>query len=103
MRLDPRFLLPAALAATAIAIPAGTAGADPKDTGACPDGFMGPFPIGAFVGHDNNNNEFVCVKNNQMNVVFKDDNCNPNCDGDDLLLPDALLAPADTYADDILP
>ena len=100
MKLDPRFVLPAFLAAAALAIPAG-AGADPPATGACPDDFMGPFPIGAFVGHDNNQNGAVCVKNNQMNVVFKDDNCNPHCDGDDLTIVAPLLTNA--YEDDILP
>ena len=98
MRFDPRFVLPAVLAAAALAIPAG-AGAKPKDTGACPDDFMGPFPIGAVVGHDNNDNGFVCVKENSMNIVFKDDNCNPNCDQDDLTLIAPLLT--DAYTDDI--
>ena len=101
MRLDPRFLLPAALAAAAIAIPAGSATADPPATGACPDHFVGPFPIGAVVGHDGNGNGFVCVKENQMNLVFKDDNCNPNCDSDDLTVVAPLLTNA--YEDDVLP
>ena len=90
MRLDLRFVLPAALAAAALAIPAGNAAGDPPATGACPDGFMGPFLIGDVVGHDNNDNGMVCVKAANMNLVFKDDNCNPNCDQDDLLLPTAI-------------
>jgi hypothetical protein len=102
MKLDPRFVLPAALAAVALAIPAGTATGDPPATGACPDNFMGPFPIGAVVGHDNNDNGAVCVKETNMHLVFKDDNCNPNCDQDDLLLPVAIGL-EDTYEDDLLP
>jgi hypothetical protein len=101
MRFDPRFLVPAALAAAALAIPAGTATADPPATGACPDNFMGPFPIGFITDKDKNGNEMVCVKQNQMNIVFKDDNCNPNCDQDDLSPLAPLLQEA--YADDILP
>ena len=102
MKLDLRFVLPAALAAAALAIPAGNAVGDPPATGACPDGFMGPFPIGDIGGKDKNGNGFVCVKANMMNVVFKDDNCNPNCDQDDLS-PIAPLLPPETYADDVLP
>lgn len=99
MKLDPRFVLPAALAAAAIAIPAGTAGADKPATGACPNGFMGPFPIGAITNKDKNGNGMVCVKENQMNLVFKDDTCNPNCDKDDLTPIAPLLQEA--YEDDI--
>jgi hypothetical protein len=102
MKLDPRFVLPAALAAVALAVPAGSAPADPPATGACPDNFMGPFPIGDIGNKDQNGNGFVCVKTNQMNIVFKDDNCNPNCDQDDLNLPIAGSL-TDAYADDILP
>lgn len=101
MRFDPRFVLPAALAATALAIPAGTASGEKPATGACPDGFMGPFPIGFVTDKDKNGNEMVCVKENQMNLVFKDDTCNPNCDKDDLSPIAPLLQEA--YADDILP
>ena len=101
MRFDFRLLVPAALAAAALAIPAGTATADPPETGACPDNFMGPFPIGDITSKDQNGNGFVCVKNNQMNIVFKDDNCNPNCDQDDLSVLAPLLQSA--YEDDILP
>ena len=101
MRFDPRFVLPAALAAAALAIPAGTAAGDPPATGACPDHFMGPFPIGFVTDKDKNSNEFVCVKEEQMHLVFKDDNCNPNCDKDDLSVIAPLLQNA--YEDDILP
>jgi hypothetical protein len=102
MRLDPRFALPAALAAIVIAIPAGSAIGDPPETGACPDGFQGPFPIGSATNKDKNGNEMVCVKNEDMNVVFKDDNCNPNCDKEDLTLEAMLgLVPEEAYTDDI--
>jgi hypothetical protein len=101
MKLDLRFVLPAALAAAAIAIPAGSAPADPPNEGHCPDGFMGPFPIGDAVGHDANDNDMVCVKTANMKLVFKDDNCNPNCDKEDLTPIAPLLE--DTYLDDILP
>ena len=100
MKLDLRFVLPAALAAAALAIPAGNAAGDPPATGACPDNFMGPFPIGAVTNKDKNGNGDVCVKQNQMNLVFKDDNCNPNCDQDDLNMPLAGLL-QEAYEDDI--
>ena len=100
MRLDPRIVLPAALAAAAIFIPAGGATADPPATGACPDNFQGPFPIGAITNKDHNGNGDVCVKTADMHLVFKDDNCNPNCDQDDL----TPLAPflQGSYTDDIV-
>ena len=101
MKLDVRFALPAALAAAAFAIPAGTAGGDPPATGACPDHFMGPFPIGAVTNKDHNGNGDVCVKQADMHLVFKDDNCNPNCDQDDLTVPALAGLLEDSYADDI--
>jgi hypothetical protein len=101
MRLDPRVVLPAARAAAAIAIPAGTAGADKPATGACPDDFMGPFPIGFITDKDKNGNDQVCVKESDMKLVFKDDTCNPNCDKEDLSPIAPLLQ--DSYADDVLP
>ena len=100
MRLDLRFALPAALAAAAIFVPAGTGSAEPPNQGHCPDGFLGPFPIGVVNERkDTNDNEMLCVKTERMNIVFKDDNCNPNCDKDDLDLL-AFLEPEDTYTDD---
>jgi len=100
MKLALRVLLPAALVAAALAIPtSGTA--DPPATGACPDGFLGPFPI-AFLApqKDKNNDGLLCVKQNRMQLVFKDDNCNPNCDGDDIIITlDPALLPEDTFED----
>jgi hypothetical protein len=102
MKLDFRILLPAALVAGALAIPAGTGVADPPATGACPDHYLGPFPIGGLTNHDNNNNGYVCVKDENMNLIFKDDNCNPNCDADDIIVPTGVFIPEDTIVDDIL-
>ena len=103
MKFDLRLLVPAALAAAALAVPAGSATADPPATGACPDDFMGPFPIGAITDKDKNDNEQVCVKQADMNIVFKDDNCNPNCDKEDLTLPALAGLLNESYTDDILP
>jgi hypothetical protein len=64
---------------------------------------MGPFPIGDITNKDQNGNGFVCVKTNQMNVVFKDDNCNPNCDKDDLSTAALAGLLNGAYEDDILP
>lgn len=104
MKLALRVLLPAALVAVAVALPSsGTA--DPPDTGACPDHFMGPFPI-AFLNpqRDQNEDGYLCVKENNMQLVFKDDNCNPNCDGDDIIITlDPFNLPTDTFDDNALP
>lgn len=103
MKLDPRFLLPAALLAGALAMPgAGTASA--PDTDSCPDGFMGPFLIAlASPQQDANHDGELCVKVENMNLVFKDDNCNPNCSQSDLLPGlDPSTLPSDTFADNII-
>ncbi len=104
MRLDLRIVLPAALAAGAILVPA-TSSANhdthgPPNQGHCPNGFIGPFPIAAVMQNkDTNDNGQLCVKEKDMKLVFKDDNCNPNCDKDDLTLIAPLLT--DSYTDDI--
>ena len=99
MRLDPRILLPAALVAGALAIPS-TGSATPPITGACPDGYLGPFPIGpAFPDKDKNGDTLLCVKQNNMNLIFKDDNCNPHCNQTDLLPNPTPLD--DTIVDDL--
>jgi hypothetical protein len=105
VKLDPRFLLPAALLAGALALPASGA-ADPPATGACPDHYMGPFPIAIFSpAKDHNGDGQLCVKENNMGLVFKDDNCNPHCDQSDLIDPlQAWQLPSDTLLDnDVLP
>jgi hypothetical protein len=103
MKLDPRFLLPAALLAGALALP-GAGSADPNDTGACPDHYMGPIFVGPFLGDkDKNGDQFVCVKEADGHLVFKDDNCNPNCDADDLIIPVDPNLPTDSIVDNILP
>jgi hypothetical protein len=77
MRLDPRILIPAALAAGALAIPAVSAG-DPPATGNCPDGFM-LVPLGpVFADKDHNDNNAVCIKPTNPNPVT-DDNCADPC------------------------
>jgi hypothetical protein len=103
MKLDPRILLPAALLAGALAFPTGGA-ADPPVTGACPDHYMGPFPIAILApAKDHNNDMYLCVKEEDMHLVFKDDNCNPHCDQSDLINPlEADDLPDDTLFDNIL-
>jgi hypothetical protein len=100
MRFDLRIALPAALAAAALALP-GSSSADPPITGACPDGYLGPFLIGpAFPDKDKNHDQMLCVKMADMNLVFKDDNCNPHCSQADLL--DNPTPNVDTLVDDAL-
>lgn len=65
MKLDPRILIPAGLAAAAMAVPS-SAGAQPSPTpGRCPDNFV---PVLAFVAtgsQDHNGDGWVCVKGPQ--------------------------------------
>jgi hypothetical protein len=105
VKFDPRILIPVALTAGALFIPAGSSTADPPQTLSCPDGFVGPLFIGlAFPNRDKNGNGWLCVKQADFNLIFKDDNCNPNCDKDDvednlLTLPDELLDPTSVIED----
>jgi hypothetical protein len=102
MRLDPRFLLPAAAAGLLLAIPAGGATADPPATFSCPNGFIGLVPIPLVTNKDHNSNGVLCVKQADTHLVFKDDNCNPNCDQDDFT-PAALAGELEeSFADEIL-
>ena len=100
MKFDPRYVLLAALAAIVISIPGG-ATATPPATFSCPDGFI-LLPLGAAVPEkDHNGNEWVCVKESSMHLVYKDDTCNPNCDQNKLR--DNLLAlPEGDLLDDAL-
>ena len=103
MKLDPRFVLPAALLAGALALPSSVS-ADPPATYACPDHYMGPFPIAILSPtKDKNSDGQLCVKQEDMSLVFKDDNCNPNCDQSDLIPNlDPSTLPGDALVDDIL-
>ena len=101
MKLDPRLVLPAALAALVIAIPAGGESAIPPATMACPDRYV-LLPLGAaFPDKNKNGNLFVCVKEADMKLVFIDDTCNPNCTKGDLQ-SDLSTLPDDAILDDII-
>ncbi len=103
MKLDPRILVPAGLAAAAIAIPAGSS-ANPPQTFSCPDDFMFPFPaVGPAANKDHNGDNIVCFKTtNGLNIVFKDDNCNPNCTQNDVLPLPLPSDNPDDYADNVI-
>jgi hypothetical protein len=75
VKLDPRFVLPAALTTLAVAIPAAPAAATPPTTFTCPDGFM-PVPAAYAPDKDKNGDGIVCAK--ITNPASKDDNSNPN-------------------------
>ena len=49
-------------------------------TFACPDQFLGPFPVGPIVGGDRNGNGFVCLKEVDSRLIAIDDTANPNAD-----------------------
>lgn len=102
MKLDPRILLPAALLAGALALPAG-ASATPPTTYSCPDHYV-LLPLGAvFMDRDKNNDGQVCVKEEDMNLILKDDNCNPNCNQSDVLPGlDPSTLPSDAVVDDTI-
>jgi len=76
MRLDPRIVVPAALAVAAMAFPA-AGSADPPITGNCPDGYV-PMTALAQPSKDKNNDTMICMKTNPSGPVYKDDNCCPN-------------------------
>jgi hypothetical protein len=81
MKLDPRILIPAALVAAALAIPATSAGTPPNQ-GHCPDGFVLLPGGGAFnPNKDTNHNSDLCVKPTDPEHV-KDDNCAAPCEKD---------------------
>ena len=100
MKLALRVLLPAALVAGALALPSsGTA--TPPSTGACPDHFVGPVFLGLFFPEkDKNGDGYLCVKEEDSHIIFKDDNCNPNCDADDLIIPPVI--PVEDVTDNVL-
>ena len=76
MRLDPRIVVPAALAVAAMAFPAAGAATDPI-TGNCPPSYV-PMSAAAMPSKDRNGDGIVCMKVNPSGPVVKDDNCCPN-------------------------
>ena len=95
MKLDPRLVLPAALAAGALALPS-TAGADP--TGQCPDHFSPTFVIlqPDAQGRDRNGNGVVCHKD----VPGQGD---PTKDDHGFIVVPISDPNPDDWSDDILP
>ncbi|MDQ3935232.1 MAG: hypothetical protein M3340_11460 [Actinomycetota bacterium] len=83
MKLDLRFVLPAALASVALALPAGTAVGDPpEDHNACPNTTDWLLVPAALAPRDKDTNEdgFVCQKIDPDEPVK--DNNNPPDDDD---------------------
>ena len=72
MRTKSWLLLPTALVALAIFVPAGPAGADTNSFGRCPDGYT-PTPFVLAQEEDDNGNGVVCIKFVDMHMNTHDD------------------------------
>jgi hypothetical protein len=96
-------ILPAALVAAAIFVPASPSSADSNALGTCPDGYTpSPFFLGA-PGEDRNGNGVVCMKPSN-GQTHDDPNGKPYaCNGFPMPPPECANAATVFIGDDILP
>jgi hypothetical protein len=97
-------ILPAALVAAAVLVPASPSAADSNAFGTCPDGYT-PTPFVLSPGEDRNGNGVVCVKPSPNGMNTHDD---PNgkpyaCNGFPSPPPECANVTAVLIGDDILP